>query len=272
MVLRPRPEGPGASAVGLLHPIVVRPDKTLVAGARRLAALEMLGRKEVTVHVVNGLDDALPLLQAERDENACRKELSPLEMVALGMALEAIAKPEADKRKKSGKSADGQSGGRGKQKPCGNLPQGIANGKTREQVAVAVGIGARTYEKARAVAEAAEAEPETYGPLAEEMDRTGNVDRAYKAMKRRKNPPPEPLKPRYPHSDRINTWLNTVRDETFYITTDVEGGGLGGLSSMLKERSKWDWGHVKNYTLPMLGALKDTLAGFEKEIANALDR
>ena len=172
------------SAVGLLHPIVIRSDKTLVAGARRLAALELLGESEASVHVVDGLEYALALLKAERDENTCRKDFTPLEMVAMGKALEALEKPKAKERQQEhGKTAPGKA----KNTP-GNFPE--VNGRTREHVAEAVGVSDRTYEKAKAVAEAAETDPNRFADLAEKMDRTGKVDGAYKAMRKRQAPEP----------------------------------------------------------------------------------
>jgi ParB family transcriptional regulator, chromosome partitioning protein len=39
--------------LGLLHPIVVRPDGRLIAGERRLAACKRLGRKTVPVTIVD---------------------------------------------------------------------------------------------------------------------------------------------------------------------------------------------------------------------------
>ena len=44
-------------------------------------------------------------------------------------------------------------------------------------------MGRRTYEKAKAVVDAAQAEPDKYGDLVEAMDRTGKVDVAYKALR-----------------------------------------------------------------------------------------
>jgi len=69
--------------------------------------------------------------------------------VALGLALEAIERPKAAQREKSGKGAGG-SGGRGKKKPSGKLPQGL--GDTRDAVGRAVGLSGKTYERAKAVA------------------------------------------------------------------------------------------------------------------------
>jgi ParB/RepB/Spo0J family partition protein len=57
--------------LGLLHPIVIRPDGTLIAGARRLAAARLLGWAEIPVTVVD-LDS---VARGEYAENAHRKDL-----------------------------------------------------------------------------------------------------------------------------------------------------------------------------------------------------
>jgi ParB family chromosome partitioning protein len=43
--------------VGLLHPIVISPEKTLIAGQRRLEAVKLLGWQEVPARVVRGLEE-----------------------------------------------------------------------------------------------------------------------------------------------------------------------------------------------------------------------
>lgn len=43
-----------------------------------------------------------------------------------------------------------------------------------------------TYQKARAVVEAAESDPRRYGDLVEEMDSTGQVNRAFQAVEQRR--------------------------------------------------------------------------------------
>jgi ParB-like chromosome segregation protein Spo0J len=84
--------------VGLLQPVVVTKDKRLVAGARRLAAVCLLGWTDVPVLVMHSPGSALLALHAERDENACRKELMPSEAAAIGAALEAQGRTEAEDR------------------------------------------------------------------------------------------------------------------------------------------------------------------------------
>lgn len=165
--------------VGLLHPPVVRPDMVLVSGARRLAALRSLGRTETPVRMAEGLDDALLLLKAERDENTCRKDPTPSEVVAQAERIAALERPKAEERRREhGGTAPGRPANTG-----GKLPP-VSNGKTRDKVASAVGgMSGRTYEKAKAVVEAAEENPERFAPLVEQMDRTGKVDPAFRNLR-----------------------------------------------------------------------------------------
>lgn len=170
---------PGLAAsikqLGLLQPIPLRPDYQLIAGQRRLEAVKLLGWTEVPVAIVSNLEDAVALLKAERDENQCRKDFEPSEAVAMGKAIEAIEAPQARHR---------QHGGRPKI-TCGKLPQVSGKGRTRDKAAEGVGMRPRTYAKAKAVVEAAEADSERFGYLVEQMDATGKVDPAFQEVQRR---------------------------------------------------------------------------------------
>jgi len=161
--------------VGLLHLPVVTADMKLVAGARRLAALRELGWEETEVRVAAGVTDAVGLLKAERDENTCREDMTVMERVELGRAIEALERPKA--RERMGARTDLQ--------PSGKFPEG-EEGRTRDRVGEAVGWSGRTYEKAVAVVEAAEEAPERFGDLAEQMNATGRVDGAYRELKKRR--------------------------------------------------------------------------------------
>jgi ParB family chromosome partitioning protein len=158
--------------IGLLQPLPITRDFQLVAGHRRLEALRQLGRTTAPVHVVTGLNDAAALLRAERDENICRLDLTRSEKVALGKALEELEQPEAKERQRAG----GRAGGKG----SGKLPEG-STGDTRDRVGAALGMSGRIYQMAKAVVDAAEAD-ERYSPLVAEMDRTGNVSRAFRLL------------------------------------------------------------------------------------------
>lgn len=64
--------------VGLLHPITIRKDGTLISGAKRLAAYKLLGRSEIECIVLDC--DELHVELAQIDENLVRHELDPIEV------------------------------------------------------------------------------------------------------------------------------------------------------------------------------------------------
>lgn len=87
--------------VGLLNPITCRDVDGalhLVAGERRLRACQTLGWSTIAVHVVSNLSDATAHLMAERDENTCRKSMTPVEMKALTDRILEIERPKAKER------------------------------------------------------------------------------------------------------------------------------------------------------------------------------
>jgi ParB family chromosome partitioning protein len=82
--------------VGLLHPIVVRPDGRLIAGERRLAACKELGWTSVPVTFV----DLKEVIRGEFAENAHRKNFLPAEIDAIRRALLPIEKAAAKERQR----------------------------------------------------------------------------------------------------------------------------------------------------------------------------
>jgi ParB/RepB/Spo0J family partition protein len=159
--------------LGFLQPIVVRPDKRLVAGAR-LAAARKLGVETIPAIVIDGLTDAVNLLKVERDENTCRKQFTPSEAVSIGKALEELERPRARQRQTASLQ-------KGDPSPVVESFHN-GNGKTRDKVGEAVGMSGKTYEKAKAVVEAAQSDPVAFGAIAERVDENSKVDRAYKQM------------------------------------------------------------------------------------------
>jgi ParB family chromosome partitioning protein len=69
---------------GLLQPIVVDPDYTLLAGYRRLEAAKQLGWKTIPVVVVNRTEE-IDHLEIELEENIQRKDFT-LDELSLGSA------------------------------------------------------------------------------------------------------------------------------------------------------------------------------------------
>jgi ParB family chromosome partitioning protein len=163
-------------AIGLLHPIVLNRRHELIAGRRRLEAAKELGWEKIEATVLD-LDE---IVLGEHAENACRKNFTPSEAVAIAKAVEALEKPKAAERIKTG----AYQGGRGHRKPPEKFPASNGEaGKAASRAAGIVGLSRPTYQKAKAVVEAAEQEPEKFGPVQEEMDRTGKVSRAFAKVK-----------------------------------------------------------------------------------------
>jgi N6-adenosine-specific RNA methylase IME4 len=150
--------------LGLLQAIVVTPDLRLIAGVRRLRAFEQLGRTEIPVTILD-IDD---VVRGEFAENAHRKDFTPSEFVDIGREVELVERQRAKERR--GGDHQGNSG---------NFPE---LGQSRDKIAARLGISGRTYEKARAVVEAADQNPEKFAAVKAQMDATGKVDRAFKQI------------------------------------------------------------------------------------------
>jgi len=174
-------------SVGLLHPIVVSKDLELIAGRRRIEAYKKLGWKEIPFHIVS-LED---LKRGELDENAVRKNFTASEMVAVKRYYEPEFKADAKKRQEK---HGGTAPGRPKQNTSGKLPE--VKGDTRDLVAKFSGVSGRTLEKAEDIVEAAEADPDTFGDILEDVDSgKTSISHAHTKINRRKkhkNPPPLP--------------------------------------------------------------------------------
>ena len=82
------------AAIGMLHPIVVRPDGTLIAGERRIEAAKALGWSEVPVNIV----DLDAVVRGEFAENSLRKDFTLSEAVAIKRALEPLERAGAKER------------------------------------------------------------------------------------------------------------------------------------------------------------------------------
>jgi ParB/RepB/Spo0J family partition protein len=146
--------------LGLLQPVVVRPDGHLIAGERRLRAAQLLGWKTIPVTVVD-LDE---IARGEFAENAVRKYFTLSEAVAIKRALEPIERAKAKERMLAGK-------------PSENFSEG---GNALDKIAKATGMHRTTLAKAEAIVDAAEAEPERFGKLLADMDRTGRANGVFR--------------------------------------------------------------------------------------------
>jgi N6-adenosine-specific RNA methylase IME4 len=155
------------SKIELLQPVVITPNNELVVGGRRLAALQHLGHEVISVTV----RDVADILRAQVAENAERKDFLPSEIYEVWRALEAQERATAKQRQ-----------GERRDKHPGNFP-GSSHGQVRDKIGASAGVSGKTVEKIVAVCQAAEEEPEKYGQLVADMDRTGKVHGVYKKLK-----------------------------------------------------------------------------------------
>jgi ParB/RepB/Spo0J family partition protein len=152
-------------SVGLLHPVVVRPDGDLIAGRRRLAACERLGWPQVPVTVVE-LDE---IVRGEFAENAFRQDFLPSEIDAIRRTLEPLERAAAKQRMSEG--------GKGAK---------ISHpSRVTDRIGAFAGISGRQVEKIAEVVEAAKQNPKQFGHLMEMIDRPHGVSKAHHALRRR---------------------------------------------------------------------------------------
>jgi ParB family chromosome partitioning protein len=162
-------------AVGLLHPVVVTAENSLITGERRLAACRSLGWSEIPVNVASNLTEAADLLRAEADENVQRKDFTPTEAESIASAREALLRPLAEQRMTAGKPPA----------PGANFAQG----KTREVAAIGTGFSHESLRKVRDVKKVADDDsaPEPVRAAAKlalaDMDRSGKVDPHHKRVR-----------------------------------------------------------------------------------------
>jgi len=148
------------SANGLLNPITVMTlddgEFQLLAGLRRLKAIEMLGHSEIAVNVVSPVD-AEAALRIEISENEQREPFTFSETVDYGRMLEEIEKAKAKERMLLGKKVD-------ESDPTTHGSEG-RKGEVKGIVAEKLGIGQTTYKRANYIADKASQE------VIEELDK-----------------------------------------------------------------------------------------------------
>lgn len=231
---------------GLLQPIAITPDDILIAGERRLRAWPLTRFKDepIPVHVV----DLEQIVRGEWAENADRKDFTLSEIVAITKALEPLL---ATPRGRPAKEISAT---------CANKPKG----KTTEKVAAYAGVSARTIEKAKAIVEAAEADPGRYGKLLETMDRQGRANGPYKRLRVikqsdaiRNEPPPLPNRGPYRTIVADVPWPSEPEDESpsdrgraYYPYPTMSIAQLCALPiEKIAHKDSWLWFWATNFHL-----------------------
>ncbi len=110
--------------------------------------------------------DPADFVAIEAAENFARRSFTPSEAVAIARALEPRLRAEAAERQRAGRPS-----------------AKFAGGETRRMSAAPTGFSHETLRKAEAIVQAAQAQPERFGRLLEEMDRTGRVEGVHKQLR-----------------------------------------------------------------------------------------
>ncbi len=141
---------------GLINPVTIREDGTLIAGERRLTAARELGWTEIACHVWSD-QSADELLAIEIEENTCRAPLTQVEAEKAWQryreAYKSLVRPA---HRPSGEEV------------CSTST--VNNAKASELAAKAVGYGRATLERVQEVRETAEdeAQPESVRQVAQQ--------------------------------------------------------------------------------------------------------
>jgi ParB/RepB/Spo0J family partition protein len=260
--------------VGLLHPIVVKPDNTLVAGQRRLEAVKLLGWQDVLVRVID-LED---VIRGELAENEFRKDFTPSEKVAIGLAVEELEREKAKQRQEATRAKKGQRvGANDAAQGGGNLPPPTADkGKTRDKVASRVGMSGKTYEKAKAVVEAAAEDPQRFAPIKEEMDRSGKVDKAYMRLQSKRHrveahiSPPAYAAPSTGQGRRMRV-LRNADEKLWMVATSPNRAGVELARNLEVMRARPDFVEERQAIDNFRGAAEEVKAHIETLRAHLAD-
>jgi ParB/RepB/Spo0J family partition protein len=165
---------------GILEPIQINSDNTIISGHRRWRAAKQIGLDTVPVIVCdyNGeMEERLALIEFNR-----QREKTFSQRMKEAEELEAIEKERAALRRKA---AQNNEAAREVRAVTANLPE-LGSGETREKVAKQTGIGsARTYDTAKKLWSKANEGDETAAKLVKQIDAgETTISGAYKKIKK----------------------------------------------------------------------------------------
>lgn len=175
-------------SVGLLQPVGIRSDGTLICGGRRIAAYQSLNKKTIPVYICNDLNDELSYLEAERDENTCREPLTPLEGLELAERLRPKYEKLNEEAKQEGVKTGGKTAGKGRPKKDSSTgTSGKAKRHSKEtasRAAASTGYSEKTLRKVAEIKEAAAQKPKLFSDLTTALQSPDcKVDAIYKKYK-----------------------------------------------------------------------------------------
>ena len=170
--------------LGVLEPIVVEPDGTLVDGYRRLEACRARGVDQIPVIVfetIEATNRELRTLRAQRDTNLCRLDPTPDEKARLGIVYLEMERAKAKERMLDGRH-------RADKEPY--VRANIGSGAARDLAAKMAGFkSGATFDRAREIIEIVddESQPQEVHAVALEaiadMRKTGKVTPAFDKLR-----------------------------------------------------------------------------------------
>ena len=153
---------------GILEPLVIRPDGTLLSGHRRLSVAQHLGLTEVPTTIKTDGDDRLLLIEFNRQRIKTLSET----MREAELIKSVIAEKAAANMARIGMARDE------------SLSEEVKIGRTADHVSSAVGMKTRTFTKAMALYEAAKTNPNAAEKLKRVDEGTLSIDAAHKAIRK----------------------------------------------------------------------------------------
>lgn len=161
---------------GIGRPFLVTTDLVVLHRHEDAAACRMLNLPAVPVEILD-MDEMLA--------SGSSVTFLPSEAVAVGRLLEESLRPLAEVRQREGRAR----GAAHRSVPPEERPTSVASrASVRELTAAALGMSSSSYARVRDVVLAAEAEPERFGDLVVELDRSNNVSGTHAELRRRQNP------------------------------------------------------------------------------------
>lgn len=212
---------------GIMEPLVIKEDGTIMSGHRRWRAAKAIGLEEVPCRVV-GYSDELEEQEALIEFNR-QREKTFIQKMKEAEKLKEIESERARRRQAQGHFNAPQY--TGKPPVVATLPQ-LEKGKTREKVAEKIGMKPRTFEKAAKVWEAAKQGNEVAEKLVEKLDKgEKTISAAYMELRRVEKqkelqaPPPPEGKYRVIYADPPWRYSNSgfaMSAENQYPTMETE--------------------------------------------------
>jgi ParB/RepB/Spo0J family partition protein len=187
---------------GVLQPLSIRPDGTILSGHRRLAVAQHLELEHLPCVVVEGGDDRLLIVENNRYRHKTTSEL----MREAELIEKVVAEKALLNKSRAGAPRDS------------SVTEHI---DTRETVAGAIGMGARTFSKLKKIYTAAKTNENAKEKM-ERIDRGDlSIDAAFKSLRTlmpEEDDPDAEAKPEIPDFIRFyNSWQFAENDPRFGI-------------------------------------------------------